>query len=47
MEVGRLDVPDAGMDLVESLDDVECFMVDNDRVMHLSSGIDEYLSESQ
>ena len=39
--------PDAGMDLVESLDDVECFMVDNDRVMHLSSGIDEYLSESQ
>jgi len=39
--------PDAGMELVESLDDVECFMVDNNRVIHLSSGIDEYLSESQ
>lgn len=39
--------PDAGMNLVESLDDVECFMVDNNRTIHRSSGIDEYLSESQ
>jgi len=39
--------PDAGMELVESLDDVECFMVDNNSTIHRSSGIDEYLSESQ
>jgi FAD:protein FMN transferase len=39
--------PDAGMELVESLDDVECFMVDNNCTIHRSSGIDKYLSESQ
>ena len=39
--------PDAGMNLVESLDDVECFMVDNNSIIHRSSGIDEYLTESQ
>jgi len=38
--------PDAGMVLVESLDDVECFMVDSDRTIHFSSGIDKYISES-
>ncbi len=38
--------PDAGMVLVESLDDVECFMVDSDRAIHFSSGIDKYISES-
>ncbi len=39
--------PDAGMKLVESLDDVECFMVDADRAIHRSSGIDKYLIESK
>ena len=39
--------PDAGMNLVESLDDVECFMVDNNSIIHRSSGIDEYLIGSQ
>ena len=38
--------PDAGMVLVESLDDVECFMVDSDRAIHFSSGIDKYIRES-
>jgi hypothetical protein len=30
---------------VESLDNVEAFIVDTDRVIHRSSGIDEYLVE--
>jgi len=34
-----------GMSLVESLDDVECFIVDADRKIHRSSGLSEYLSE--
>ena len=34
-----------GMELVESLDDVECFIVDADRVIHQSSGLSEYLNE--
>jgi thiamine biosynthesis lipoprotein len=38
--------PEVGMRLVESLDDVECFMVDNERSIRLSSGIDKYLNES-
>jgi thiamine biosynthesis lipoprotein len=37
--------PVAGMALVESLDDVEAFIVDSDREIHRSSGIDEYLVE--
>jgi len=39
--------PENGMRLVESLDDVECFIVDADRVIHRSSGLPEYLSERQ
>ena len=39
--------PEAGMRLVESLDDVECFIVDNERIIHVSSGIDKYLSKSE
>jgi len=34
-----------GMRLVESLDDVECFIVDADRIIHRSSGLSEYLNE--
>ena len=34
-----------GMELVESLDDVECLIVDADRIIHRSSGLSEYLSE--
>ena len=34
-----------GLELVESLDDVECLIVDADRVIHRSSGLSEYLSE--
>ena len=34
-----------GMRLVESLDDVECLIVDADRTIHQSSGLSEYLSE--
>ena len=37
--------PEDGMELVESLDDVECFIVDADRKIHRSSGLSEYLSE--
>ena len=36
-----------GMRLVESLDDVECFIVDADRIIHQSSGLSRYLSERQ
>ena len=34
-----------GMALVESLDNVECFIVDADRALHESSGLSKYLSE--
>ena len=34
-----------GINLVESLDDVECLIVDADRIIHRSSGLSEYLSE--
>ncbi len=37
--------PDEGMRLVESLDDVECFIVDANRKIHISSGMDKYLSD--
>ena len=36
-----------GMRLVESLDEVECFIVDADRIIYRSSGLSEYLSERQ
>ncbi len=36
---------ESGMELVESLDRVECLIVDNDRLIHKSSGLDDYLSE--
>ena len=39
--------PDAGMKLVESLKNVEAFIVDSERVIHRSSGIDKYLVEVQ
>jgi len=37
--------PEDGMRLVESLDDVECFIIDADRIVHQSSGLSRYLSE--
>jgi thiamine biosynthesis lipoprotein len=37
--------PAAGLELVESLDDVECLIVDANQVIHQSSGLDDYLSE--
>ena len=39
--------PQDGLALVESLDDVECFIVDADRIIHQSSGLSKYLSERQ
>ena len=39
--------PDDGMRLVESLDDVECLIVDNNRVIHYSSGLSNYLIQRQ
>ncbi len=39
--------PDEGMKLVESLDDVECLIVDAERTIHRSSGLSQYLSERQ
>jgi len=39
--------PDDGIKLVESLDDVECLIVDADRIIHRSSGLNKYLSERQ
>ncbi len=39
--------PENGMRLVESLDDVEAFIVDADRIIHQSSGLSRYLSERQ
>jgi len=37
--------PEDGLRLVESLDDVECFIIDADRIIHQSSGLSRYLSE--
>jgi len=37
--------PEDGMRLVESLDDVECLIVDADRTIHHSSGLSKYLVE--
>ncbi|MFH1639189.1 MAG: FAD:protein FMN transferase [Chloroflexota bacterium] len=37
---------DGGMRLVESLDDVECFIVDANREIRTSSGIDKYFSKN-
>jgi thiamine biosynthesis lipoprotein len=37
--------PDDGLELVESLDDVECLIVDADRIIYRSSGLSAYLSE--
>jgi len=39
--------PEDGLGLVESLDSVECFIVDANRVIHQSSGLSNYLSEGQ
>lgn len=39
--------PDAGMKLVESLKNVEAFIVDSERIIHRSSGIDKYLVKAQ
>jgi thiamine biosynthesis lipoprotein len=38
---------DDGMKLVESLDDVECLIVDAERIIHRSSGLSQYLGERQ
>lgn len=35
--------PEAGIELIESLDDTECLIVDADRTIHLSSGSSRYL----
>lgn len=35
--------PEVGLDFVNSLDDVECLIIDDDRVIHQSSGLSEYL----
>jgi len=39
--------PEGGVGLVESLDNVECLIVDVNRIIHRSSGLAEYLSEGQ
>jgi len=39
--------PYDGMKLVESLDDVECLIVDTNRVLHYSSGLSSYLIQRQ
>jgi len=39
--------PEDGMRLVESLDDVECLIVDTNRVIHYSSGLSNYLIQRQ
>jgi len=39
--------PEDGMKLVESLDNVECLIVDADRIIHRSSGLSKYLNERQ
>ena len=33
---------ESGMKLVESLDDIECLIVDSDRAIYRSSGLDKY-----
>ncbi|MDD5590559.1 MAG: FAD:protein FMN transferase [Dehalococcoidales bacterium] len=35
--------PEAGITLIESLDDAECLIVDANRAIHLSSGLSQYL----
>jgi len=37
--------PVEGMKLVESLDDVECLLIDSDREIHYSQGLSDYLGE--
>ena len=37
--------PEAGLKLIESLDNVECLIVDTRRTVHHSSGLAEYLSQ--
>jgi len=37
--------PEDGLELVESLDSVECFIVDANRVIHQSSGLSSYLGK--
>ena len=37
--------PEDGLNLVESLDNVECLIVDVNRIIHRSSGLAKYLSE--
>jgi len=39
--------PEEGMNLVESLDGVECLIVDIERTIHRSSGLSQYTSERQ
>jgi len=39
--------PLEGMNLVESLDGVECLIVDAERTIHRSSGLPQYISERQ
>ena len=40
--------PEAGVTLIDSLSNVECFIVDADRkTMHVSSGLSMYLAESE
>jgi thiamine biosynthesis lipoprotein len=40
--------PEAGVELIESLSNVECFIVDADRqTIHVSSGLSMYLAESK
>jgi len=39
--------PEDGMRLIESLDDVEGLIVDDDRIIYQSSGLSNYLSEKQ
>jgi len=36
--------PEKGMNLVESLDDVECLIVDTGRVIHRSTGLSQYMN---
>ena len=38
--------PKDGLKLVESLDDVECLIVDSHREIYRSSGLSQYLSQS-
>jgi len=38
--------PQAGITLIESLDDTECLIVDADRTIHFSSGLSQYLGSA-